>query len=41
MASQGAVIRILDHDGLTALIKSEYAALGEVAKSIGIDRKTR
>ncbi len=41
MASQGAAIRILDHDGLTTLIKAEYAALGEVAKSIGIDRKTR
>lgn len=39
MAKQGATVRVLDAKATGALIRSELAALGVVAKAVGIERK--
>lgn len=39
MAQQGATLRILDGKATDALVRSELAALGEVAKGLGIQKK--
>ncbi|KAF0230451.1 MAG: hypothetical protein FD175_1567 [Beijerinckiaceae bacterium] len=40
MAKQGATLRVLDGKATDALIRTELTALGEVAKSLGIQKKT-
>ena len=39
MAKQGATLKVIDGKAMGALIRAELAALGDVAKSIGIERK--
>lgn len=41
MAKQGATVRVLGAKDTGALIRSELAALGEVAKAVGIQRKAQ
>jgi tripartite-type tricarboxylate transporter receptor subunit TctC len=41
MKKQGATLRVLDGKATDALVRSELAALGEVAKSLGIQKKAQ
>lgn len=41
MAKQGATLRIIGAKEMAALIRSELAALGAVAKAVGIERKAQ
>ena len=40
MAQQGAVHAVKDAAAMDKTIRSELAALGEVAKAIGLEKKT-
>lgn len=41
MAKQGATLRVLDGKATDALLREEFKALGEVAASLGIQKKTQ
>ena len=41
MAKQGATLRVLDGKATDALLRDEFKALGEVAASLGIQKKTQ
>lgn len=41
MEKQGATLRILDGKAMDALVRTEFEALGEVAKALGIQKKTQ
>ena len=41
MKKQGATLRVLDGKATDALVRSELTALGEVAKSLGIQKKSQ
>jgi tripartite-type tricarboxylate transporter receptor subunit TctC len=41
MKKQGATLRVLDGKATDALLREEYKALGEVAASLGIQKKTQ
>ncbi|MGL4325599.1 MAG: tripartite tricarboxylate transporter substrate binding protein [Beijerinckiaceae bacterium] len=41
MAKQGATARVLDGKATAGLINAEYKALGDIAKGLGIEKKTQ